>query len=121
MNERKMECFCCWYSRAYGARMHRHFASLPFGWTKGYLGEGPMGPHWILGRTADFLLFSQLWVKLCANPQECKRALIWSYKSYKGPPPNANYFLQNESSDYFIFLNIVSNSIPYRHLLTVLS
>lgn len=119
MNERKMECFCCWYSRVYGVRMYRYFVSFFFGWIKGYLGEGFMGFYWIFGRIVDFFLFSQLWVKLCVNLEECKRVLIWSYKSYKVFFFNVNYFLQNESFDYFIFLNIVFNSILYRYLFIV--
>lgn len=86
--------------------MQSHLPSHSFVWTLGgkdvYLGEG-MGPHWALGRTEDFFLFSKLGLKLCANPGEHKRALVKSCKSSIAPGNAKYYFLQNESSDYPLF------------------
>lgn len=68
--------------------MQSHLPSHSFDWTIGskgvYLRKG-MGPHWALGRTEDFFLFSKLGIKLCANPEGHKRALVKSYKSSIAP------------------------------------
>lgn len=52
--------------------MQSHLPSHSFDWTIGskgvYLRKG-MGPHWALGRTEDFFLFSKLGIKLRANPE----------------------------------------------------
>lgn len=52
--------------------MQSHLPSHSFDWTIGskgvYLRKG-MGPHWALGRTEDFFLFSKLEIKLRANPE----------------------------------------------------